>query len=74
MGPYKSPGPDGFQPLFFQKFWDVVGCDLHRLVSNALSSGSFPDALNDSLIYLIPKIDHPETIRHFRPIGLCNVA
>ncbi|KAL8171078.1 hypothetical protein V2J09_022882 [Rumex salicifolius] len=25
MGAYKAPGPDGFQPCFFQKLWDTTG-------------------------------------------------
>ena len=24
MKSYKAPGPDGFQPIFFKQFWDVV--------------------------------------------------
>ncbi|KAK3010773.1 hypothetical protein RJ639_011993 [Escallonia herrerae] len=28
MKPYKSPGPDGLQPIFFQRYWDIVGHSL----------------------------------------------
>ena len=25
----KSPGPDGFNPAFYQRFWDLVGDDVY---------------------------------------------
>ena len=28
--PDKSPGPDGFNPAFYQRFWDLVGDDVYR--------------------------------------------
>jgi hypothetical protein len=28
MKSYKAPGPNGFQPIFFKRFWEVVGDDL----------------------------------------------
>lgn len=30
MGKFKSPGPDGFQPVFYQENWDVVGDSVKR--------------------------------------------
>lgn len=32
MKPFKAPGPDGFQPVFFQRYWDVVGPNVIKLV------------------------------------------
>lgn len=29
MHPTKSPGPDGFSPVFFQKFWPMIGGDCY---------------------------------------------
>lgn len=35
MHPYKSPGPDGFQGVFFKAFWPVVREDIFSLNSQA---------------------------------------
>jgi hypothetical protein len=37
MQSYKAPGPDGFQPLFFKHFWNVVGNDVWCLVRDAFN-------------------------------------
>ncbi|KAJ8762430.1 hypothetical protein K2173_007869 [Erythroxylum novogranatense] len=36
-------------------------------------AGMFPPALSDTLVVLIPKIHHPEWVKDYRPIALCNV-
>lgn len=73
MGALKAPGPDGFQALFFQKYWDLVADNVYKLVFEVLAGKGMPPNLNDTFLVLIPKIDTPELASQFRPIGLCNV-
>lgn len=74
MGSLKAPGPDGFQLLFFQKFWTLLGSTVCDMVLDSLAGRGLPDNLNHTHITLIPKTDHPEMVFQFRPIGLCNVS
>jgi hypothetical protein len=32
MKPYKAPGPDGYQPIFYQSQWHVIGQSVCRYV------------------------------------------
>jgi hypothetical protein len=73
MESYKSPGPDGFQPIFFKTYWNIVGKDVWHLVSEAFSTGVIDPKLAETLIVPIPKVDVPSTLKDFRPISLCNV-
>ncbi|GAU41508.1 hypothetical protein TSUD_302460 [Trifolium subterraneum] len=74
MKPYKAPGPDGFQCIFFKQYWHLVGDDIFDLVKTAFHTGYFDPTISDTLISLIPKIDSPTTYRDFRPISLCNIV
>jgi len=74
MGPTKSPGPDGFNALFFQQYWDIVGRDVLSLVQSILSGGNVHPKLNHTHVVLIPKVKEPTNIAEFRPISLCNVV
>jgi hypothetical protein len=73
MHPLKSPGPDGFPAIFYQKNWDVVGKDVCCAVLSFLNGGQFDPSLNATNIVLIPKVSSPSQITDFRPISLCNV-
>ena len=73
MHPTKSLGPDGMSPIFFQKYWDVMGPQVVDCVLNTLNSGIMPDGLNDTYICLIPKVNCPQKITDFCPISLCNI-
>ncbi|CAN0870549.1 Putative ribonuclease H protein At1g65750 [Linum grandiflorum] len=74
MGPLKAPGVDGFQPIFYQKCWEVVGVPLANFVANVFREPERIRAVNETLLVLIPKIARPSLITHFRPISLCNVS
>jgi hypothetical protein len=55
MKPDKCPGPDGFNPGFFQHFWPICGQEIFQQCCNWLTTGSFPASLNLTNIALIPK-------------------
>ncbi|GAU23029.1 hypothetical protein TSUD_336770 [Trifolium subterraneum] len=73
MHPDKSPGPDGFNPAFYQHFWELCGNDIYEAVQEWLNRGFFPSSLNETNICLIPKCENPISMKDMRPISLCNV-
>lgn len=52
--------------------WSKCALDLLNLVTTSFSEGSALDNLNSTLITLVPKIESPESMVHFRPISLCS--
>ncbi|KAK2438202.1 hypothetical protein QL285_023013 [Trifolium repens] len=73
MHPDKAPGLDGFNPAFYQHFWDLCGDDIFAAAKEWLDRGFFPSSLNETNICLIPKCDNPTVMKDLRPISLCNV-
>lgn len=74
MSPTKTPGLDGFNALFFQKFWDVVGDNLSSMVLGILNDCQNPVDINHTYFTLIPKVPRATCPSQYRPISLCNVA
>ena len=74
MQPFKAPGPDGFQQVFYQRFWNLVQPSVTQLVGDVLAGRAFPEGLNDAFLVLIPKVESPSRPNQFRPIGLCNIV
>lgn len=74
MHPDKSPEPDGFNPAFYQRFWDEIGKDIYDAGCSWLSNFAFPSGPNSTNIVLIPKCENPSAMTELRPIALCNVV
>ena len=39
MAPLKTPGPDGMSPIFYKKYWHIVGDDVTTGVLSCLRDG-----------------------------------
>lgn len=52
----------------------MVGEYVNREVNAIFVNQKVPDYLNQILIALIPKRIGSESVRHYRPISLCNAA
>ncbi|XP_074288216.1 uncharacterized protein LOC141613383 [Silene latifolia] len=53
--------------------WDVVGEEVCGVILNFFDIGKLLTQINATIITLIPKIDRPTSVKHFRPISCCNV-
>jgi len=73
MHPLKSPGPDGYHAVFYQKNWRTVGRDVCKAVLFYLNGGQLDAGLTTTNIVIIPKVNSPSKLTDYRPISLCNV-
>jgi hypothetical protein len=68
----KSPGPDGFNNLFYKKSWHIIRGDMYKLCQDFFHHQSDLKSINHSFITLVPKKDNLESVNDFRPISLLN--
>lgn len=73
LHPDKSPGPDGYNPGFFQKFW-IIGANLVSLTQQFFVRGKLDHCIGDANIVLIPKKKNAVTMMNLCPISLCNAV
>lgn len=62
MGPYKSPGPDSFQGVFFHHTRNTMGQEVTTFIKRVMAGDQFPPGLAEVLLVLGPKIEHPISI------------
>ena len=74
IGALKAPEPDGLCASFYQSCWEEVKDTVIPMIKDLLQNNSSLRFINHTNIALIPKVDNPETVSNFRPIGLCNVS
>lgn len=74
IGSFKAPGPDGFQAIFFQNQWQVIGKEFCILLQKFFDELAYIKEINGTLLTSIPKKDVVTCMNDFRPISLCNVS
>uniref|UniRef100_A0A803QB99 Reverse transcriptase n=1 Tax=Cannabis sativa TaxID=3483 RepID=A0A803QB99_CANSA len=67
----KAPGPDGINPLFYQKNWPIMGKDLCHAILDVLNNGANLAPINETFVILIPKKNNDIRVQDFRPTSLC---
>lgn len=70
---HKAPRPDGYQPIFYQRSWEITGQIVVAFIKNILRGKPIPDRTADTLIALVPKVEKPSKVSQFRSIRLCNM-
>ncbi|KAL0559838.1 hypothetical protein IC582_000218 [Cucumis melo] len=66
----KAPGPDGYTMDFLQKSWSFMKQNICDIFKDFHSTHIINKAVNETLITLIAKKEHCETVADFRPISL----
>ncbi|XP_038986473.1 uncharacterized protein LOC120111970 [Phoenix dactylifera] len=68
----KAPGPNGFPPLIFRRYWMVVGQDITAAIQQFFTTTVMSSDRQRTFITLIPKRQDATDPGHFRPISLCT--
>ncbi|XP_038985517.1 uncharacterized protein LOC120111723 [Phoenix dactylifera] len=68
----KTPGPDGFPPFFFRRYWMIVGQRVTEAIQQYFSTAVMSTDWQRTLVTLIPKRQDASEPSHFRPISLCT--
>lgn len=69
----KSPGPDGYTCLFYQRCWEIIKPELISALAKFCTGNSQNlEKLNSAIVTLIPKKDSPTLLKDYRPISLIH--
>ncbi|XP_038982920.1 uncharacterized protein LOC120110939 [Phoenix dactylifera] len=68
----KAPGPDGFPPFFFRKYWGIIHRGVVEAIQCFFAQAAMPEDWKATFITLIPKRQDAVEPSHFRPISLCT--
>jgi len=69
----KAPRPYGYTAEFYQACWNFIGEEILEVLEEVCIHQKVWPGLNSTLLTLIPKSAHSESVEGFRPITLCNV-
>ncbi|XP_059636142.1 uncharacterized protein LOC132278365 [Cornus florida] len=68
----KTPGPDGYNAMFFHKTWPIVGRSTIKAISVFFRCRKLLSEANCTYISLVPKCQNPSYLNDYRPISCCN--
>ena len=72
MNPNSAPGPDGIRGKFYQVCFDIIKDDLMAVVLSFFNGKVMPRYMTHACLVLLPKVDHPNQHKDYRPISLSN--
>jgi hypothetical protein len=72
MNTYASPGPDGFGPGFYKKYWQSIKSEIFELFQQFQNQSADISSINRAYLILWPKSDSATSPDAFRPISLQN--
>ena len=70
MNMLASPGPDGFGPGFYRKYWPILKQKITDLFHCFYNQSADISCLNRAFIVLLPKAQGSTSPNAFRPISL----
>lgn len=70
----KALGPDGMTSYLYHQFWPTIRESISEEVKAFFHTKTIHVRLNNTHIFVIPKIDKPEKMSDYRPISLCNAS
>lgn len=71
--PLKACGKDGLPCLFLRKYWNITGSFVTKVCLGVLNENWDISKLNETVIFLILKVQKPTKMCEFRLINLYNV-
>lgn len=74
LGDNKAPGVDGYSPKFFKTTWNIVGQDVRKVIQDFFGNMRLSQALNSTLVTLIPKRPDATQMTDMRPISCCTTV
>ncbi|XP_015064939.1 uncharacterized protein LOC107010215 [Solanum pennellii] len=72
MNPNSAPGPDGIGGKFYQVCFDIIKKDIMAAVQSFFNGSVMPRYMTHACLILLPKVEHPNKLKDFRPISLSN--
>lgn len=68
LAPNKSPGPDGFMGVFFQRYWLLIKQDVMGMVRDFFNGRGSLKHIKTTFVTFIPKVSGVSRIQEFWPI------